>query len=140
MRSARSVLVVALLLLALGACGESDEEKAINTVCDARDGIANQVDELSSLTPATVTTDEVTQNLDAIQNDLSDIADAQSDLSDDRRSEVEAATNEFTSSIKTVASDLGTSLSASDAKAQVVTALQQLQASYKKAFASLDCS
>ncbi len=140
MRSARSVLVVALLLLALGACGESDEEKAMNTVCDARDGIANQVDELSSLTPATVTTDEVTQNLDAIQNDLSDIADAQSDLSDDRRSEVEAATNEFTSSIKTVASDLGTSLSASDAKAQVVTALQQLQASYKKAFASLDCS
>ena len=140
MRSARSVLVVALLLLALGACGESDEEKAVNTVCDARDGIANQVDELSSLTPATVTTDEVTQNLDAIQNDLSDIADAQSDLSDDRRSEVEAATNEFTSSIKTVASDLGTSLSASDAKAQVVTALQQLQASYKKAFASLDCS
>ena len=141
MRSGRSVLVVALLALALGACGESDEEKAMNTVCDARDDIAKQVDELNSLTPATVTTDAVTQNVDAIQNDLNDIADAQSDLSDDRRSEVEAATNEFTSTVKNVASDLGTtSLSAPDAKARVVTGLQQLEASYKKAFAPLDCS
>ena len=140
MRSARSVLVLALLALVLGACGESDEDKALNTVCDARDDIATQVDELNSLTPATVTTDAVTQNLDAIQNDLNDMADAQSDLSDDRRSEVEAATNEFTSSVKAVASDLGSSLSASDAKAQVVTALEQLEASYQEAFAPLDCS
>jgi superfamily I DNA/RNA helicase len=139
MRSARSVLVVALLALALGACGESDEEKAMNTVCDAGDDIAKQVDELNSLTLATVTTDAVTQNLDAIQNDLNDIADARSDLSDDGRSEVEAATNEFTRTIKNVASDLGTSLSASDAKARVVTGLQQLEASYKKAFAPVNC-
>ena len=56
-------------------------------------------------------------------------------------SEVEAATNEFTSTVKNVASDLGTtSLSASDAKARVVTGLQQLEASYKKAFAPLGCS
>ncbi len=112
----------------------------MNTVCDARDDIATQVDELNSLTLATVTTDAVTQNLDAIQNDLNDIADAQSDLSDDRRSEVEAATNEFTGTVKNVESDLGTSLSASDAKARVVTGLQQLEASYMKAFAPLDCS
>jgi uncharacterized protein YhaN len=131
---------VVMLALALSACGESDEEKAMNTVCDARDDIAEQADELNSLTPATVTTDAVTQNLDAIQNDLNDIADAQSDLSDDRRSEFEAATNEFTSSVKNVASDLGTtSLSASDAKARVVTGLQQLEASYQKAFAPVNC-
>jgi hypothetical protein len=140
MRTACSALAVVMLALALGACGESDEEKAQNTVCDARDDIAKQVDELNSLTLATVTTDAVTQNLDAIQNDLNDIADAQSDLSDDRRSEVEAATNEFTTAVKNVASDLGTSLSASDAKARVVAGLQQLEASYKKAFAPLDCS
>jgi uncharacterized protein YhaN len=140
MRSARSVLVVALLALALGACGESDEEKAMNTVCDASDDIAKQVDELNNLTLTTVTTDAVTQNVDAIRNDLNDIADAQSDLSDDRRSEVEAATNEFTTTVKNVASDIGTSLSASDAKARIVTGLQQLAASYKKAFAPLDCS
>ena len=139
MRAACSALAVVMVALALGACGESDEEKAQNTVCDASDDIAKQVDELGSLTPATVTTDAVTENLDAIETDLNDIADAQSDLSSDRRSEAEAATEAFTSSIEGIASQLGSSLSASDAKAAVVTALQKLEASYRKAFAPLNC-
>jgi phage-related minor tail protein len=128
-----------MLALALGACGESDEEKAQNTVCDARDDIGKQVDELKSLTPATITTDAVTQNLDAIKNDLKDISDAQSDLSSDRRSEAEAANKAFTTSVEGIAGQLGSSLSASDAKAGVVTALQQLEASYQKTFAPLNC-
>ena len=139
MRAACSALAVVMLALALGACGESDEEKAQNTVCDAKADIANQVDELKSLTPATVTTDAVTENLDAIENDLNDISDAASDLSSDRRSEAEAANKAFTSSVEEIASDLGSSLSASDAKAQIVTALQQLQAAYQKAFAPVSC-
>ena len=137
MRTACTALAV--VTLALGACGESDEEKAQNTVCDARDDIGKQVDELKSLTPATVTTDAVTQNLDAIKNDLEDISDAQSDLSSDRRSEAEAANQAFTTSVQGIAGQLGSSLSASDAKAEVVTALQQLEASYQKTFAPLNC-
>jgi hypothetical protein len=81
----------------------------------------------------------VTQSLGAITSDLKDISGAQSDLSGDRRSEAEAATKTFTSSIKEIASQLGSSLSASDAKAGVVAALQQLEASFKSAFAPLDC-
>jgi hypothetical protein len=138
-RPACSVLAVVMLLFALGACGESDEEKAQNKVCDARDDIAKQVDELKGLTAATVTKDGVTQNLDAIKTDLQDISDAQPDLSSARRSEAEAATKAFTSSVQGIASQLGTSLSASDAKAGVVTALGQLEASYQKAFAPLNC-
>ena len=140
MRTACSVLAVVMLVFALGACGESDEEKAQNTVCDARDDIGKQVDDLKSLTPATVTADAVTQNLEAIDNDLNDMAAAQSDLSSDRRSEVEAANKAFESSVEGIVSDLGSSLSASDAKAGIVTALQQLAASYKKAFAPLNCN
>jgi hypothetical protein len=139
MRTACSFLAVVMLVVALGACGESDEEKAQNKVCDARDDIAKQVDELKGLTAATVTSDGVTQNLDAIKADLKDISDAQSDLSSDRRSEAEAATKEFSSSVQGIASQVGSSLSAADAKAQVVTALNQLAASYKKAFAPLNC-
>jgi hypothetical protein len=139
MRAACSVLAVVMLVFVLGACGESDEEKAQNKVCDARDDINKQVDELKSLTPSTVTADAVTQNLDAIKTDLKDISDAQSDLSSDRRSEAEAANKEFSSSVKGIASQLGSSLSAADAKAQVVTALNQLAASYQKAFAPLNC-
>jgi hypothetical protein len=140
MRTVCSVLAVVMLVCALGACGESDEEKAQNTVCDARDDINKQVDELASLTPATVTTDAVTQNLDAIKNDLNDISDAQADLSSDRRSEAEAANKAFTTSVQGIASQLSTSLSAADAKAQVATALNQLAASYEKAFAPLNCN
>jgi hypothetical protein len=139
MRTACTALAVVMLALALGACGESSEEKAQNTVCDARDDIGKQVDELKSLTPATVTTDAVTQNLDAIKNDLKDISDAQSDLSSDRRGEVEAANKAFTTSVQGTASQLGSSLSASDAKAEVVAALQQLEASYQKTLAPLNC-
>jgi hypothetical protein len=139
-RSAWIVLVVVLLAVALGACGESDEEKAQNTVCDAKADIGQEVDELKSVTPGTFTADGVTQNLSAIQVDLKNMSAAQSELSDDRRSEVEAATKEFTGSVQAVASELGGSLSASDAKAQVVSSLQQLEASYKKAFAPVDCS
>ena len=139
MRTTFSFLAVVLLALAMGACGESDEEKAQNKVCDATADIAEQVDELKGLTAATVTKDGVTQNLDAIKTDLQDISDAVPDLSSDRRSEVEAATQAFTSSVEGIASQLGSSLSAADAKAQVVTALDQLAASYQKAFAPLNC-
>lgn len=140
MRAACGVLAVVILVFALGACGESDEEKAQSTVCDARDDIGKQVDDLKSLTPATVTADAVTQNLDAIDNDLNDMSDAQSDLSSDRRSDVEAANKAFESSVEGIVSQLGSSLSAADAKAGVVTALQQLAASYQKAFAPLNCN
>jgi hypothetical protein len=140
MRVACNVLAVVILVFALGACGESDEEKALNQVCDARDDIATQVDDLRNLTPATVTADGVTENLDAVKTDLKDISDAQSDLSSDRRSEAEAANKAFTTSVQGIASQLSTSLSAADAKAQVATALNQLAASYEKAFAPLNCN
>ena len=134
-----SVLAVVMLVFALGACGESDEEKAQNKVCDARDDIAKQVDELKGFTPETVTKDAVTQNLDAIKTDLKDISDAQGDLSDDNRSEAEAATKAFSSSVQEIAGQVGSSLSAADAKAQLATALDKLAASYQKAFAPINC-
>ena len=139
MRTVCGALALVLLALALGACGESSEEKAQNTVCDARDDIAKQVDELKSLTPATVTTDAVRQSLDAIKNGLKDITGAQSDLSSDRRSEVEAANKAFANSVESIASQVVSSLSASDAKAALVTALQELEASYENTFAPLKC-
>ena len=104
MRAICSVLAVVMLVFALGACGESDEEKAQNEVCDAKADIAQQVDELQSLNSTTVTADGVKSNLNAIKDDLNDISDAQSDLSSDRRSEAEAATKAFTSSVQETAS------------------------------------
>ena len=139
MRTASSLLAVVMLAFALGACGESDEEKAQNTICDAKTDIGEQVDELKAVTPATITGDDVRQNLDAIKTDLKNIEAAQGDLSSDRRSEAEAANKEFSSSVQGIVGQLGSSLSAADAKEQLVTALNQLAAAYQKAFAPLNC-
>ena len=147
MRATFSVLALAMLMLALGACGDDSseskqtpEEKAQATVCDARADIGTQVDELTSLTAATVTKDAVTQSLDAIKQDLSDMSSAQADLSSDRRSEAEAANKAFAGSLDEIASQFLISLSASDAKTAAVTALEQLKTSYQTAFEPLDCS
>ena len=137
MRTACTLLAVAML--ALAACGDSKEEKAQASVCSARADIGKQVDQLKGLTLATVTTDAVTQSLSAIRNDLKDISGAQSDLSGDRRSEAEAANKAFASSVRGIAVQIGSSLSAADAKAGLVTALQQLAASYKSAFDPVNC-
>ena len=48
-----SLLLVLIAALALGACGESKEDKAKSTVCDARADIGKQVDKLKGLTITT---------------------------------------------------------------------------------------
>ena len=135
------LLLAGLLLVAatVGGCGESDEEKAQTQVCDARADLKKQVDELAALTPATATADGVEANLNAIENDLSEITDAQGDLNEDRKQQVESATQEFTSQVQAVAGELGSSLSAGGAQAKLQAAGEQLASSYQQAFAQIDC-
>ena len=134
------VLIALLAALALGACGESKEDKAKSTVCDARADISKEVDQLTALTASTVTIDGVQNSLKAISSNLSKIRDAQGDLSADRRQQVEDATKTFTSQVQSIAGSVGKSTSLSEAKAQLTSALQQLGAAYKQSFARVDCS
>ena len=90
--------------------------------------------------PSTVTVDGVQKSLKAINSDLSKITDAQGDLSDDRRQQVETANKAFTSQLQSIAASLGSSTSLSDAKSQLSSALQQLATAYKTSFARVDCS
>ena len=150
MRPTFCALAIATLVLALGACGDDSsgekastptpQEKAQTTVCDARADISAQVDELKGLTAATVTKDGVTQSLQTIKKSLSDMSSAQAELSGDRRTEAEAANKAFTSSVQEIKSQFLDSLSASDAKTALVTALQQLATSYQTAFEPLNCN
>ena len=135
------LLVAGLLLIAATAfgCGESDAEKAQTQVCDARADLKKQVDELAALTPATATVDGVKANLDAIENDLNQMKDAQGDLSDERKQQVESATQAFAAEVETVGADLRSDLSLSGAQAKLQAAGQQLASSYQQAFAKVDC-
>jgi hypothetical protein len=135
----RSLLVLVVLAGLAAACGESDEEKAQNAVCDARADIRKQVDELSNLTLSTATVDGVRDHLNAIQDDLDKIADAEGDLNDERRQQLEAANKKFSSQLQSIASDLGSSTSVSGASAQLQSAFNQLADAYRQTFAKVDC-
>jgi len=139
MKTITYLLLALLAALALGACGESSQDKAKSTVCDARADISKQVDQLKGLTVSTATVDGVQSSLKAINSNLAKIKDAQGDLSDDRRQQVQDATKAFTSQLQTIAGSVGKSTSLSDAKAQLTSALQQLGDAYKQSFAKVDC-
>ena len=136
----RSLLIALLLGTLLGACGESDEEQAQDAVCDARASIQKQVDKLSGLTLDTATVASVGDSLNAIRDDLEQIAEAQGDLNDERKQEVESANKEFTSQLQSIAKNLTSSLSVSGAKEQFQAALTQLADAYRQSFAAVDCS
>jgi uncharacterized phage infection (PIP) family protein YhgE len=135
----RSLATVLLLAALAGACGESDEEKAQNDVCDARADIQKRVDDLSNLTLADATLDGIESDLSAIRDDLGTIADAQGELSDERRQQVQSANEEFTSQLQSIASDIGSSTSLSGAQDQLSSAFNQLADTYRQTFAKVDC-
>jgi hypothetical protein len=132
----------ALLLasIAVAACGESSEDKAQTTVCNARVDISKQVDELKGMTPATFTADAASGNLNAIRGDLQRIRDAQGDLGDDRREQVQKANQEFAAEVRSVASEVFRSSSAEQARSDLTASLAQLADTYEQTYARVDCS
>jgi hypothetical protein len=136
----RTVIIALVVATGLGGCGESDADKAQNDVCDARADIQKQVDELSDLSLETATLEGVQRNLTAIRDDVRQIGDAQGDLSDERRQQVESATKEFTSQLESIAGDIGRSLSVADARAELESAFDQLASAYEQTFAEIDRS
>ena len=139
MRATALALVLALGVAACGGGSSSKEDKAKSQVCDARADIEKQVNTLKDLTISTATTDQITKSLQAIGDDLTTIKNAQGNLSDQRKQEVQQANKDFESSVKSIASDLGTSTSLSDAKTKLSAALDKLATSYQQTFAKIDC-
>jgi uncharacterized protein YjbJ (UPF0337 family) len=137
----RFVLVLSALALsiAFAACGQSDEEKAKADVCDARDDIQANVKELQSLTLGTVTADKVRSSLNAIKGDLEKIVDAQGDLSDNQKQQVQKANEAFKSKVKALAGDIGRSVSIEDAAKQLESDFAELATTYEQSLAPIDC-
>jgi uncharacterized protein YjbJ (UPF0337 family) len=133
------VLSALALSIAFAACGQSDEEKAKADVCDARDDIQANVKELQSLTLGTVTADKVRSSLNAIKGDLEKIVDAQGDLSDNQKQQVQKANEAFKSKVKALAGDIGRSVSIEDAAKQLDSDFAELATTYEQSLAPIDC-
>jgi hypothetical protein len=142
MRPIVAVVLIVLAALAVGACGddESDEEKAQNQVCDARADIQKQVEELSNLTISTATTEGIEQNLQAIEDSLGEIKDAEGDLNAGRKQEVQSATDQFSSEVESVVQTVGRSTSLSQAATQLTSAFDDLSQSFQQTLQPIDCS
>ena len=124
----------------LVACGESEEEKAQNEVCDARADIERRVDDLAGLTITTASIDGVRNNLRAIQDDLEKIAAEQGDLEPDRQQEVEEAGKRFRSELETTAKEvISGATSGEEAGASLGASLDDLATAFRTAYAPVDC-
>ncbi len=131
-------LAVGAVSLAVTACGESEQEKAQSQVCDGRADIQQQIGDLKNLTLSTASVGKVQDALNAIGDDLQNIKDAQ--LDGERKQEVQSAVQSFESEVKSVAGDLGSDLSLSNAQSQLKSATAELETSFREAFDPVDCS
>jgi hypothetical protein len=132
-----------LLAVALAGCGGGGEsakqDKADKQVCDARADIGRRVRQLQGLTPATATLGGVQAQVDAIQDDLKDIAAARGDLGDDRAAEVKTATDRFSARLTAIVGAATQSLSLSDAQARLEGAAADLSSAYSSTLGKIDC-
>ena len=133
------LLAVGAASLAVAACGESEQEKAQNEVCDSRADIQQQVDDLKGLTFSADSPDKIQDGLNSIGDDLQNIKDAQGELDGERKQQVESAVQSFEAEVKSVAGDLG-SLTLSNAKTQLKSATTDLANGFRKSFQPVDCS
>jgi hypothetical protein len=139
-----AVLLAVLVAFALGACGgsgsgSSQQDKAKQQVCSARDDMAKQVDALKGLTLSTATLDTVQTSLKAIDADLKKIKDATGELSGDNKSQLQKANQEFVTKVNSIASSLLKTSSLTQAQSQATAALQHLADAYQETFAKFSC-
>jgi hypothetical protein len=137
----RTIAILALLSAALlVACGESEEEKAQDRVCDARADIEKRVDDLAGLTITTASIDDVTNNLKAIRDDLEKIAAERNDLAPEQRAAVDQAAKSFRSELETAAKDVVSgAASGEEAGARIGSAVDDLAKSFREAYGPVDC-
>jgi hypothetical protein len=133
-------VLLVTLTIPLTGCGESKQEQATKSVCSARSDIKSRIATLQTLTPSIATLPQVKTEVTAIVDDLKQIQGAQGDLAPARKQQVQQATQTFEQQLKSVLSNLTSSLSISGAGAQLESALKRLANSYTQALQPIECS
>lgn len=130
------VAVVAVVLLT----GESEEEKALTAVCEARENIQENVQEIAGLSVANFTLDGFRESVDEIREDIKTIQANRDKVNPDRKQEIDQANQAFQTAFTDTIKGLGTSISINNAKDKLSTAGSDLAAAYQSAYGPVDCS
>jgi hypothetical protein len=138
----RSRLTLAFLVsaVALAGCGQSAQDKAKKQVCDARTEISKQVDYLKRLTLTTATVSGVENSVKSIGTSLKKVADAEPQLTSQRKQQAQAANAAFTSELQSLAANVGKNISLTNAATTLKSAVQGLVDTYQKTLAPISCS
>ena len=145
-RLTRLVLVLAVVpcALLLAGCGESEQEKfekAKAEVCKSRSAIEKQVDSLESLPVSPTSIESAKKSAEVIEKELKKIKEEAPKLEPETKKQVETATNEFTSTVSSLASSIGSgSFNPATAKTQAEAALKKLLTSYEATLKKLSCT
>ena len=135
----RVALLGLLLPLAFATgCGESAQVKAEKTVCEGKQEIGTSVDSLKSMSLTTASASTVQNDIKGIEAGLQKVKGAQDQLSSSRRAAAEKANAQLSAEVSSISHEL-TSLTLPQALTSVVTAGEKLAASYKTAFAPVEC-
>ncbi len=135
----RFALLGLLLPLAFATgCGESAQAKAEKTVCQGKQEISTSVDSLKSMTLTDASASTVQNDIKGIEAGLQKVKGAQGQLSGARREAAEKATAQMSAELSSISHEL-TSLSLPQALTKVLTVGEKLAASYKQAFAPVEC-
>ena len=134
------LLIVAIVAGVFLLTRQSEEEKALEAVCTSRADIAKRVDNIASTGITDFTVNGFKENISGIQNDLKTIKANDAKLNPNRKQEIQSATTEFTNSLTSIAKNLGTDLSLSNAQTKLEQAGTELVSSYKASLEPVDCS
>lgn len=130
------VAVVAIVLLTR----ESEEEKALTAVCDARQDIQENVQEIAGLSVTNFTLNGFRESVEDIRADVKTIQENRAKLNPDRKQEVEQANQAFQTAFTDTIQGLGTDISIDNAKSKLSQAGSDLVAAYQSAYGPVDCS
>jgi hypothetical protein len=141
----RNIGLIAVLALAMAVsagCGGNDEsaaDKAKNTACDAVSDINKQVTTLKGLPLETSSVDTAKTAFTQIQTDLATISTQSATVSDELKSQLQAANATFKAQVQAAAQSVTSAESLSAAATAVSSAGDSLEASYQEAFGDVKC-
>jgi hypothetical protein len=132
--------VISFIVLGLVGCGGvSDQEQAQNEVCDVRTDVQSQIAELGDLRLGTATVDGISRRLDQVEDDVARIQTSGAELDEQRKSQVQSASETFAAQIDSIRARLRKTASPRSALTNFQNALIQLRDTYRRTLATIDC-